>query len=528
MNITSLKKWLHKYPEDIPQLFLIGGTVRDMLLNLPPKDIDLTCRGARDIAYNLANYRNASIVPMEKKPHTPCYRIVDRADSRNYIDIAEIRGETIDDDLMQRDFTINAIAVEVNRDGSLAGTLDPLNGSQDIRHKIIKSVRHDAFISDPLRILRSFRLSAVLNFDIEPSTLDQIKEFVDLLKTVSGERILSELLLILRTANSALFINQMDQLGILDVIFTEISAMKGCTKNGFHHKDVWGHSLLTMENCEYVCHPEIISGSQTIPGQEIPKQVRYDKKGRDDREALFSSEVTMNLGRDNRLPLTKLAALLHDIGKPACREIDTDTGRITFYGHDEKGTRLMDVIAERLKMSNRDRDFLKLLIAEHLHVLSLAKHGVKPATKMKWFRKMKDDSVPSVIVAMADVNSTLGPDSSTEERENFLRWSKETVKDYYEVIKNMFERRDLITGRDLIALGMEPGPEMGRILEQIRSAQDTGEVNSSEEALALARVKSWSVCLNAWPPIRKSLSICCLTGILSSHLMHVHCNFAPH
>ena len=100
---------------------------------------------------------------------------------------------------------------------------------------------------------------------------------------------------------------------------------------------------------------------------------------------------------------------------------------------------------------------------------------------------MKDDAVPSIIVAMADVNSTLGPDSSTEERENFLRWSKETVKDYYEVIKKRLERRELITGRDLIALGMEPGPEMGRILEQIRSAQDTGEVNSSEEALALAR-----------------------------------------
>lgn len=449
MNITSLKKWLHKYPEDIPQLFLIGGTVRDMLLNVPPKDLDLTCKGARDIAFNLANYRNASIVPMEKKPHTPCYRVVDRADNRNYIDIAEMRGETIYDDLMQRDFTINAIAVEVNRDGSIAGTVDPLNGSQDIRHKIIKSVRHDAFISDPLRILRAFRFSAVLNFDIKPSTLDQIKEFVDLLKTVSGERIFSELLLILGTANSALFINQMDQLGILEVIFPEISAMKGCTQNAFHHKDVWGHSLLTMANCESI--------------------------------------IAEGVGGDNRQSLTKLAALLHDIGKPSCREVNPDTGRITFYGHDEKGTGIVDVIAERLRMSNRDRDFLKLLISEHLHVLSLAKHGVKPSTKMSWFRKMKDDAVPSVIVAMADVKSTLGPDSSTEEMGNFLRWSKESIKDYYEVIKKRLERRELITGRELIALGMEPGPEMGRILEQIRSAQDTGELNSSEEALALAR-----------------------------------------
>jgi len=282
--------------------------------------------------------------------------------------------------------------------------------------------------------------------------------------------------------------------------------MKGCTQNAFHHKDVWEHSLLTMENCEsslndisraftnsvdIVCHPEFISGTQTLPGQEIPKHVRDDRNGKhdkeNDREAVFPDDVTMNLGRDNRLPFTKLAALLHDIGKPACREVKPDTGRITFYGHDEKGTGLMDVIAERLRMSNRDRDFLKLLIAEHLHVLSLAKHGVKPATMMKWFRKMKDDAVPSVIVAMADVKSTLGPDSSTEEREYFHRWSTETIKDYYEVIKNRLERRDLITGRDLIALGMEPGPEMGRILEQIRSAQDTGEVNNSDEALAMAR-----------------------------------------
>ncbi|HZX47663.1 MAG TPA: hypothetical protein VFF47_00420, partial [Nitrospirota bacterium] len=88
MNITLLKKWLHKYTGDIPQLYLIGGTVRDMFLNIPPKDIDLSCRGARDFAYNLAAICNAAIVPMEKKPQTPCYRVVDREDINNYLDIA--------------------------------------------------------------------------------------------------------------------------------------------------------------------------------------------------------------------------------------------------------------------------------------------------------------------------------------------------------------------------------------------------------------------------------------------------------
>src|SRR4030067_2352539 len=152
MNIISLKKWLHKYPEDIPQLFLIGGTVRDMLLNVPPKDIDLTCKGAREVAYNLAAYRNAAIVPMEKKPQTPCYRVVDREDIDNYLDIAEIRGETIYDNLHQRDFTINAIAIEINRDGSIAGTIDPLNGAQDISNRIIKADRQDARASGSLTV----------------------------------------------------------------------------------------------------------------------------------------------------------------------------------------------------------------------------------------------------------------------------------------------------------------------------------------------------------------------------------------
>ena len=463
MNITLLKKWLHKYTGDIPQLYLIGGTVRDMFLNIPPKDIDLSCRGARDFAYNLAAICNAAIVPMEKKPQTPCYRVVDREDINNYLDIAEIRGETIYDDLQQRDFTINAIAIELNRDGSIAGTIDPLNGAQDISNRIIKAVRQDAFASDPLRIIRAFRFSATLNFDIEDLTLDHIRKNVELLILVSGERIFSELLLILGTTNSTQFIKQMDQFGILAVLFPEIRAMKGCSQNAFHHKDVWEHSLLVMENCE----------------EDLNKL-----------PALFeelSDEITGNLSRDHRFAVTKLAALLHDIGKPACREIVPDTGRITFHGHGEKGAGLMDDIAERLKMSGRDREFLKLLVSEHLHLRNLAKHGVKPATKMRWFRKMKDDVIPSIIVGMADVKSSLGPESSVQDRDNFLQWSHETIKDYYETIKNRLERRDLITGRDLITLGMEPGPEMGRILEQIRCAQDTGEVNNSDEALAMAR-----------------------------------------
>jgi putative nucleotidyltransferase with HDIG domain len=301
------------------------------------------------------------------------------------------------------------------------------------------------------------------NFSIEHTTLEEIGRSAHLLKDVSSERIMGELCLILKSPGSSRFFRQMDGLGILDIIFPEIGPMKGCPQNGFHHKDVWEHSLLVMESCE-----EIINNSS--------------KCFKD-----ASAGVAENLAGNDRLPLLKLAALLHDAGKPATRGLNPDTGRITFYGHDEEGAKLISLIAERLKMSSRSRDFMVLMAAEHLHILHLASGTVKSATKMKWFRRMGDDSVPAIILSMADVKGILGPDATEEYRERHIRWSVESVMDYYKEIKAKIESPDLLTGHDLIALGMKPGPEIGRILAQVRDALDSGEIADREDAIEMAK-----------------------------------------
>jgi putative nucleotidyltransferase with HDIG domain len=463
LNLTSLKNWLSCKDIEVPQLYLVGGTVRDLLLDLSPKDIDLVCKDARDFAGTLAGCNNAALVPMEKKPHEPCYRVVDRDNSDNFLDIAEMRGDNISEDLNRRDFTINAIAIEIKEDCSLGELIDPLKGAEDIARKTIKMTSDKSIVSDPLRILRAVRLAASLNFIIDKSTLGEMKHRAALLKDISAERMTAELMLLLKTPRSFFYFRQMDELGILEIIFPEIKAMKGCPQNGFHHMDVWEHSLLVMEHTE-----RIINKLSDYFGES-------------------GIDIANNLGCDDRFSLLKLSALLHDAGKPATGAVNPDTGRITFYHHDKEGARLTDLIAERLKMSNRNRDFMVLLVGEHLHALNLVSGDVKATTKMKWFRKMGDDAVPAIILSMADTMSILGPDATEEYRERYINWSKQSVRDYYDRIKLQIESPDLITGKDLITLGMKPGPEIGRILAEVRSARDDGKIASREEALELAK-----------------------------------------
>ena len=463
MYPISLKSWLSCSALTIPSLYLVGGTVRDLLLGDQPKDIDLVCRNAKDFAYRLGKCKNAAVVLMEKKPAEPCYRVVDREHPDNFLDIAEMRGPTIYDDLGRRDFTINAMAAEIREDGTAGPLLDPFSGAAALEQKTIKMTGPGSLVSDPLRILRAVRFSAALGLLIDPQTGGEMRKCAPLLRKVSGERIMAELLLILRHPHSTSFIREMDHLGILDVLFPEIVAMKGCEQNGYHHKDVWEHSLLVAENCE-----QILNNLTGYFGD-------------------WADNVLSNLAENNRLPLLKLATLLHDIGKPLCRGINAETGRITFYKHDKAGAKLADALAERLKLSSQDRDYLVQLIAEHLHVLSLAGNIVRTATIMRWFRKMKNNAIPAIILGMADVESSLGSESTVKWRNHYLEWSKNIVRDYYETIRTRLASQNLITGTDLISLGVKPGPEMGRLLDMLRNAQDTGEISTQEDALAMAK-----------------------------------------
>jgi putative nucleotidyltransferase with HDIG domain len=463
MHNLTIKNWLDSSSIEGHDIYLVGGTVRDLLMDRVPKDLDLVCRDAGKFAAGLAAMKNAALVVLEKNPHQPCFRVVDREDAGNYLDITEMRGTTIHDDLMERDFTINAIAIKINQDGSTGEVIDPMRGYADIKKGTIRMVSEKAIFSDPLRAVRAVRFGAAFSFTQEESTLNEMKLRAPMLRDVSAERIMTELMLILATPHSSLFFMQMDELGMLEIIFPGIIQMKGCGQNGYHHKDVWGHSLLVMQHAEHIIN------------------------NLDDYFGERSEDVLQNLASASRLPLLKLAALLHDIGKPDTKDTDPVTGRISFHNHAARGAATIEVLSQAMKMSCENIRFLVLLIAEHLKILTLASGRTKPATQMRWFRKMHDDAIPAIILSMADMMSILGPEAGEDYRQNHLDWSKKSIIKYYENIRTRIEKKPLITGSDLIALGMAPGPGIGKVLGQVRDAQDTDEVTTREAALVLAR-----------------------------------------
>ena len=459
---NKLKNWLTPIENNLPELYLVGGSIRDLLLQRQPKDIDLVCRQARKTAETLAAAHHAAFVPFQKKADQPCFRVVDRNDPDNVLDIAEIQGQDIYDDLNNRDFTINALAARVDGTGYFSEIIDPLNGQKDLKDRIIRMAGRDAFHNDPLRMVRAFRFAAKLDFTIHETTKNAISNICDRIRETASERVLYELMEIFKTDRSAAAMRLMDETGLLDKIFPEILPMKGCTQNDYHHLDVWAHSLAVLEKCEIIMQ---------------------------DLESYFNAytgHVQDYLALNNHAALLKLGALLHDIGKPGSRNVK-ETGRVTFYGHHTTGADMAEQLAQRLRMANRDRVFLCMLITEHMHIINLIRPEVKASTRMRWFRRFKDDVIPVVIHGIADVNSTCGPLSDEAYRRHFQEKCREIITEYFTFIKPRLEKENLITGRDLTDLSMKPGPALGKILKKVREAQDSNMFQDRKEAIAYAK-----------------------------------------
>ena len=459
----TLHRWLAPLGAELPQLYLVGGAVRDHLLQRTPKDIDLMCRDPEDFAKRLGRFHGAAVVPFVGKAETPCFRVVNRGRTDDYLDIVGMQGGSVEADLARRDFTFNAMAMRVSPDGSPGELVDLFGGLRDLDHRCIRATGPDVFVSDPLRVIRAVRFAAQLGFTIAAATIDRMQSAAARLAGTAGERVARELFLILEQRSCAPHLRVLDEIGALEAVFPEIGPMKGCMQNENHHLDVWGHSLAALENCENILEGE--AGRLGPP----------------------TAQVKQNLSQHNRLALLKLATLLHDSGKPAARSIEPAGGRVAFHGHEKGSSAVADRVADRLKLSARDREYVENLVAHHMHAIELSQPQVKLKTLLRWFRRLGENMVPLIILSMADTLATLGPASNPAERERHMRWACNTVSLYYTTIRQQLASKPLIDGHDLLKMDLPPGPRLGRILQAVREAQDEKRVNTREEALALAK-----------------------------------------
>ncbi len=453
------------------KLYLVGGILRDILLGREKENPDFDfCLKKRAInfAKMLSRELRAGFVILDKE-HGACrvvYPVRGRLkDKICTLDFTDFRGKTLEEDLLHRDFTINAIALELEKvftrpdlDNSL---IDPYNGRVDLKQKIIKVVNKKAFPEDPLRILRTFSFSSILGFKINAQTLKSAKLYKNKLSHVSCERIRDELFKIFDNPNTFDYLIMLEEMKILSIIFPEIEKMRGLNQGPYHHLDIWQHSLETVKQLELLI-----------------KQFKNNKDIQNYLNEVISSQR-------QRRALIKLGALLHDIGKPDA--LRREEGKIKFHGHERIGSQISKEIAKRLKLSNDELDSLEKMVFWHLRPGYLGDNKtVSRRASFRYFRDTAKEAVSTLLISLADQRSTRGPLTTEESRVQHEKICRSLIKEYFRKLKEKKLPR-LISGNDLMKkFKLEPSPLIGKILTEVEELQAIGKIKYKKDALGFA------------------------------------------
>ncbi len=428
--------------------YLVGGCVRDLMLNPSADSIDIDIMVEGDgisFAKLLAKKMNVpKVVPFPKFatakiPYHEYEIEVASARLESYDkssrNPSSIQISNIQDDLLRRDFTINAMAISLN-ENNFGEFFDPFNGMEDLKNKILKTPLNpdNTFSDDPLRMMRACYFASKLSLEIEPECLLSIQNNSERISIVSQERITNELFKILGTDRPSIGLNILQQSGLMEYVFPEISIMYGLDQsNEYHHKDIFYHTLEVVDNA-----------------------------------AKLSNNVDL-----------RLAALVHDIAKPKTRRLSKSKG-YTFYGHDDVGARMLKGIAESMKFSNSTRDFITKLTALHLRPISLAKKEVTDSAIRRLIVDAGEEIDDLMTLCRADI-TTKNPKNISKYLANFDRVDKR-IKEVTEVDK-LKAFQSPVRGDEIMKMfNLSPGKEVGKIKTMIEDAIINGEIKNDYSA----------------------------------------------
>jgi putative nucleotidyltransferase with HDIG domain len=441
--------------------WLVGGAVRDRLLERPTADLDLVVEG--DVGAAARRLSRAARGPaFELSDAFGAWRVLS-GDRSWHADLSPLRGGSLHADLALRDFTVNAMAQPL--DGG--ERVDPHGGADDLAARRLRAVGPRAFVDDPLRALRLVRLAAELGLEPEPSTCDLARDEAARVARVAQERVFAELRRILSGGDVVRSLRRMDALGLTAAILPELAALRGVEQNRYHHADVYDHTIEVLE--------------QTLALQSDPAAVFGDEHA-GVLSALLAEPLADDLDRGLAL---RLGALLHDAAKPATLG-HRDDGTPTFLGHDRAGAQLARDILTRLRVSERLKAHVAALVRHHLRLGFLVHE--QPLSRRALYRYLatcEPVEVDVTLLSVADRLATRG------------RKAGEAIGKHLDLARAVLpaalawrvegRRQPLVRGNVLAkALELDDGPRLGSLLAAIDEARFTGEVGTPEEAVALA------------------------------------------
>lgn len=474
-------------PASLP-VWVVGGAVRDALLNRRVRDLDFVVQGdALNVGRAVAKVLRADFYSLDAERGVGRVLVAQADDALLTLDFARLRGDDLTADLNARDFTINAMAVALSAPETL---IDPLAGEADLRAKLIRACAPTSIADDPVRSLRAIRLAAQLDFKLEKETRAAVRAHAPDLARVSAERVRDEFTRCLNGPRPAAALRALDLLGLLVVIAPELAPLKGLTQSAPHVLDAWEHTLAVVARLDETLNllgpvHDVDAASDLILGLISVRLGRYRMNLTEHLRAVLAGD------RPTRAVLM-LAALWHDAGKATTRSVEAD-GRIRFLGHEAVSADSLSRWMEAMRFSADEIKRARLIAANHMRPRQLSKAG-EPSRRAiyRFFRDTGPAGVDIVLLSLADYLGKFGGSPPPQDEwAAHLAVCAQLLEAYFAKPAEMIAPPALLTGFDLMAeLGLTPGPLIGDILEAVREAQAAGEIADKAAALAYARQKA--------------------------------------
>lgn len=436
------------------EIYLVGGTIRDFYLDKENFDKDLILKNGdvEEFARKFAKDINATFISLDEE--NKIYRLVLK-DKINCIDIANLIGDTIEEDLKRRDITINSVAINLKS----YETLDFTGAIDDLKEKKIRHISEQNFIDDPLRLLRVYRFQAMLGFNIDKELKKIILKHASKIHKSAVERINYELLRLFSGEYSAKALIEMDKSTLLSEIFPISEQLKKVPPNLHHHLDLFAHSIETVKQIQLVYE-------NSCP--EVKKHLEH-----------------IDFGGATRLAHLKLSGFLHDIGKPSTWTIEEETGKHRFIKHDDVGAKMCTKILKNAKFSKKQTDYISKMVKYHIypsHVVGTP--DVNEKIYMRLIRKMENDVIDVIILAMADRLSARGVEITDEIINKNINNLQSVLNFYLDVKESLKPLPKLLSGEEIMELlNIKPSKELGNIIKSMQEAQLSGEIATKKEAI---------------------------------------------